>query len=109
MDNVGYGAENASNPTARREINVSKCRVTGVAVALANPAAVNIQLRAPTWRANNGVGTFSGGAFVSFQSIQNNNGIEMPSSYTVEWSTSASLVPCCSKSFPAMGTATPGL
>ena len=104
MDNVGYGAENASNPTATvGNITVTNAGVTGVAVALANPATVTIS-SAPTWKGNNGSGAFSGGAFVSFQSITNNNGIEMPSSYTVEWSTSAS---CSSsnpsKSFPAMG------
>ena len=63
---------------------------------------------APTWSGNQGSGAFSGGAFVSFQSIQNNNGIEMPASYTVGWSTSQS---CSSfagtKSFPATGQNNP--
>ncbi|MGB9491272.1 MAG: Ig domain-containing protein, partial [Terriglobales bacterium] len=104
MDNLGYGAENASNPTATvGNITVTNAGVTGVTVALVDPATVTIS-SSPTWKSNNGLGAFNGGAFVSFQTINNNNGIEMPSSYTVEWSTSAS---CSSsnpsKSFPAMG------
>ncbi|MGA9527861.1 MAG: Ig domain-containing protein, partial [Terriglobales bacterium] len=104
MDNLGYGAENASNPTATvGNITVTNSGVTGVGVALTDPGTVTIN-SAPTWKANNGLGAFSGGAFVSFKTITNNNGIELPSSYTVEWSTSAS---CSSsnpsKSFPAMG------
>ena len=63
---------------------------------------------APTWSGNQGSGAFNGGALVSFQSIQNNNGIEMPASYTVGWSTSQSFSSIAgSKSFPATGQNNP--
>ena len=109
MDNLGYGAQNASNPTgsSTSNITVNSSGVSGVSLTLNDPAAVTIS-SAPTWSSNNGSGAFSGGAFVSFKSIQNNNGIEMPTSYTVGWSTSQS---CSSfagtKSFPATGQNNP--
>ncbi|MGB9233449.1 MAG: putative Ig domain-containing protein, partial [Terriglobales bacterium] len=104
MDNLGYGAQNASNPTGSvSNVTVTASPVTGVGVTLADPGTVTIS-SAPSWNSGNGSGAFSGGAFVSFQSIQNNNGIEMPASYTVEWSTSSSCSsPAGSKSFPASG------
>ena len=50
----------------------------------------------------------TGAPFVSFTTIQNNNGIEMPASYTVEWSTSSSFSTVVgSKSFPATGNKNP--
>ncbi len=109
MDNIGYGAENASNPTGTSSGNINVTgNKTGVSVTLGDPAAVNLSGTAPSWRGNNGVGAFSGGAFVSFQTIQNNNGIEMPASYTVEWSTSSSFGSIAgSKSFAGTGHSDP--
>ena len=108
MDNLGYGAENASNPTgSTSNVTVTNLDVSGVSVALGDPGAVTLS-SAPTWKSNNGSGAFSGGAFVSFQSIQNSNGIEMAASYTVEWSTSSSFTGTVgSKSFPATGRNNP--
>jgi len=53
MDNLGYGAENASNPTATvGNITVTNAGVTGVTVALVDPATVTIS-SSPTWKSNN--------------------------------------------------------
>ena len=103
MDNLGYGAQNASNPTGSvQNVTVTNAGLSGLAVALADPPAVTLG-SAPNWKSSGGAGAFSGGAFVSFQTIQN-NGIEMPASYTVEWSTSSSFSTVTgSKSFPATG------
>jgi hypothetical protein len=108
MDNLGYGAENASNPTGSvANITVVNSPVTGVSIVLADPSPVSLST-APSWNANNGNGAFNGGAFVSFQTIKNNNGIEMPASYTVQWSTTSSFTSIVgSKSFPATGNNNP--
>ncbi len=108
MDTLGYGSQNAANPTgSSSNITVVNANVSGAGVTLIDPGTVTIS-SAPTWSGNQGSGAFSGGAFVSFQSIQNNNGIEMPASYKVGWSTSSS---CSSfagtKSFPATGQNNP--
>ncbi len=104
MDNLGYGAQNASNPTGSiQNVTVTNEGVSGLAVVLTDPPAVTLST-APTWKSSIGSGAFSGGAFVSFQTIQNSNGIEMPASYTVEWSTSSSFSTVTgSKSFAATG------
>ena len=108
MDNLGYGAQNASNPTGSvSNITVVSSPVTGVALTLSDPGAITLST-APVWNANNGNGAFSGGAFVSFKTIRNNNGIEMPASYTVQWSTSSSFSSITgSRSFPATGNNNP--
>ena len=108
MDNLGYGAENASNPTgATGSITVTNANVTGVSLAMADPGAVTLGA-GPTWNGSNGNGPFNGGAFVSFKTVQNNVGIEAPASYTVQWSTSSSFGSVLgSKSFPAVGNNNP--
>ncbi len=108
MDNLGYGAENASNPTGSvGNVTVTNVGVSVGSVALSDPGTVTLN-SAPTWKSNNGSGAFSGGAFVSFQTIQNSNGIEMATSYTVEWSTSATFATVTgSKSFTATGRNNP--
>ena len=108
MDNLGYGAENASNPAATvANITVVNSSVSGVSVVLTDPAPVSLST-APSWNANNGNGTINGGAIVSFTTITNNNGIEMPASYTVQWSTTSSFTSTLgSKSFPATGNNNP--
>ncbi|MGA8540707.1 MAG: putative Ig domain-containing protein, partial [Terriglobales bacterium] len=108
LDPLGYGAQNASDPTGSvSNVTVVNANVSGVSVTLTDPAAVVLS-SAPTWSSNNGFGAFSGSAMVTFQEIQNNNGIEMPSSYTVQWSTSSSFSTIAgSKSFPATGNNNP--
>jgi len=104
MDNLGYGAENASNPVGSvANITVTNSGVSGVSIVLIDPGTVTLS-SAPSWGANKGNGAFNGGAFVSFQTIKNSNGIEMPASYTVQWSTSSSFGTVLgSKTFPATG------
>ncbi len=105
MDNLGYGAENASNPTGSvSNVTVVNANVSGVGVTLADPGAVTLS-SGPNWQ---GGSAFSGGAFVTFKTITNNNGIEMPASYTVEWSTSSSFSGTPgSMTFPAVGNNNP--
>jgi hypothetical protein len=104
MDNLGFGAENASNPTGSvSNVTVVNANVSGVSLTLTDPAAV-ILSSPPVWKASKGFGAFSGGVFVSFQTIKNNNGIEMPASSTVQWSTSSTFTTVVgSMSFPATG------
>lgn len=109
MDNIGYGAENASNPTGSvSNIMVVSSNVGGVSLALSDPSTVSLNGLAPSWKGNGGSGAFNGGALVSFQTIKNNNGIEMPASYTIQWSTSSSFGSIAgSTSFPATGHGDP--
>jgi hypothetical protein len=103
MDNLGYGAENASNPTGSVSSITVANSVTGVSIVLTDPGTVTLS-SAPSWSGNNGNGAFNGGAIVSFQAITNSNGIEMPASYTVQWSTTSSFTSIVgSKNFPATG------
>ena len=106
MDNLNpaFGAENAANPTGSYgTITVTNANVSGVPVVLTDPGAVTLN-SAPVWGSNKGNGGFNGGALVSFQTIQNNNGVEMATSYTIEWSTSSSFNSIAgSQSFPATG------
>ncbi|HSZ62831.1 MAG TPA: putative Ig domain-containing protein [Terriglobales bacterium] len=108
MDNLGYGGENASNPTGSvSNITVVNSPVTGVSIVLTDPAPVTLST-APVWSGGSGNVAFNGGALVSFQTIKNNNGVEMPASYTVQWSTSSSFTTVLgSKSFPATGNNNP--
>ncbi len=108
MDNVGYGAQNASNPTgSASNVTVVNSNVTGVGVTLTDPGTVTLG-SGPSWKGGNNPVGFSGGAFVTFSGIQNNNGIEMPTSYTVQWSTSSTFGSVTgTKSFPATGSNNP--
>jgi hypothetical protein len=107
MDNLNpaFGAQNASNPTGSvANITVTNSAVSGVAITLSDPATVNLSGLAPTFNPSNGSGAFSGGVLISFKGIHNNNGVEMPASYTVQWSTSSSFATITgSKSFAASG------
>ena len=108
MDNLNpaFGAENAANPTGSvANITVTNSGVSGISVVLTDPGPVTLN-SAPSNKGNGG--GFNGGALVSFKGIQNNNGIEMATSYTVEWSTSSSFSSVLgSKSFPATGNNNP--
>ena len=108
MDNLGYGGQNASNPVGSvANVTVTTSSVTGVSVTLGDPAAVTIS-SAPSWNSSNGLGAFSGGALISYQTIQNNNGIEIPASYTIQWSTSSTFATVTgSTSFAATGRKNP--
>jgi hypothetical protein len=108
MDNIGYGAQNASNPTgSTSNLTVTDAGLSGVSIVLTDPAPVVLS-SGPSWSASSGSGGFNGGALVSFGTITNNNGIEMAASYTLEWSTSSSFASVAgNKSFPARGNNNP--
>jgi hypothetical protein len=113
LDNLGYGAENASNPTSPTgnsavSVTVTSGPVSAGTVPLTDPAPVTLGSATPTWNGGSGSGGFSGGAFVSFNTITNNNGIEMPAAYTVQWNTSSSFNGSGgSTCFPATGSQQP--
>jgi hypothetical protein len=102
MDNLGYGAQNASNPSGSTSVKVSTtANFTGANVTLANPSAIALS-SAPQIQ---GVSAFSGGAMNFFNPIQDNNGLELASSYTLEWSTTKAFTATTgSKTFAATGT-----
>ena len=109
MDNLHRGVRNASNPAgSASNVLLTSANVGGLSVEMANPSAVTLS-SAPIWSGTQGTGAFSGGAFVSFGTIRNSsNGIEIPTSYTLEWSTSSSFSSITgSKSFPATSTVSP--
>jgi hypothetical protein len=108
MDNLGDGVQNASNPTgSTANVTVTNSTLSGTSVTLADPPAVTLS-SAPTWSGTQGTGAFSGGAFVSFGTIRNSNGIEIPTSYTLEWSTDSTFnTGVTSKSFPATSAVSP--
>jgi len=108
MDNLNpaFGAENAANPTGSvGNITVTNSGVSGVSLTLTDPGPVTLN-SAPSNKGNGG--GFNGGALVSYKGIQNNNGVEMATSYTVEWSTSSSFSSVLgNKSFAATGNNNP--
>ena len=81
LDNIGYGAANASNPTGNlSSVAVTSANLSGKAVTLANPAAVSLGTSTPTWDTSEGFGAFNGDAVVGFDKITSND-VEMPASY----------------------------
>jgi len=108
MDTLGYGVPNAADPStnvnAPVSFSVSNANVTGVAASLGAPPPVTLSAAPGIQQAQ----AFSGGAFLFFQPIMNNNGVEMATSYTVQWSTTQtfpSTVPSSqTKTFPAVGS-----
>jgi hypothetical protein len=93
MDGIGFGIENASNPTGSlSNLNVTSSGLSNQNFTLQDPLAVSLGTLTPTWDPSNGSGVFSGGAVVSFDPICNgsgcnNGGIEMPTSYFLQYST----------------------
>jgi hypothetical protein len=102
-NSLGYGAQNASDPTgsSASNVTVSSGAVSGVSVTLGDPSAVTLS-SAPSI---GGASGFSSGAFVSLNnSLHNSNGVETATSYTVRWSaTSGFGTVLGSESFPATG------
>ena len=95
MDTLGFESPNAADPAGSdSNLTVSAANLTGVAVTLSNPAAVTLP-SAPTLQM---VSPFAGGALVQFKALQSNtsnnnnngNGMELATSYTLEWSTTSS-------------------
>jgi hypothetical protein len=86
MDTQGFGAQNATNPTGNTSVTVVNSSPTGQNVALADPATVSLSGLAPKIKA---VSPFNEGAVILSNRIENSNQVEMPASYTVQWSTSS--------------------
>lgn len=101
MDNLGYGQPNASNPTGTyNSVNVTAGNQSGVAIALQDAAAVTLS-SPPSIQ---GVSAFESGAFVGYNPITNSSEVELPASYTVQWSTTKAFSSVAgSHSFPATG------
>ena len=104
MDTKGFGAANAANPVplSNPSVTVVNSSPTGQNVALADPAAVSLSGTAPTLKA---VSPANQAAVIVFNAIENSSKVEMPASYTVQWSTSSGFGTVAgSKSFPATGS-----
>jgi hypothetical protein len=100
MDNLGYGAPNASNPSGSIS-NVSIPSNGSGTVTLTDPAAVTL----PSTPGIQGVSPFDQGVFIPYNPITNNNGVELATSYLVQWSSTKSFTKIAgSKTFPATGT-----
>jgi hypothetical protein len=104
MDNLGSGAPNASNPFGSAAVTVSNANRSGVNVTMSDPAQVTVT-SAPTIT---GVGGFNNGVIAQYNAITNSSGIEVPTSYTLQWSTSSTFSTppgiAGSQTFPANGT-----
>ena len=101
MDTLGTGSQNASSPTGSSNVTVKNAALSGASVRLNDPAAITLD-SAPSLDNPQGYGTFSGGVFISYDPIFNNNGFEVPISYTLEYSTDSTFqTGVASKSFPA--------
>jgi hypothetical protein len=83
-DNLGYGQQNASNPTGSvSNISVSTANLTGQSITITDPAAVTLST-APTLGPIDGS---ANGALINYAALANSNDVETATSYTVEWST----------------------
>jgi hypothetical protein len=103
MDSVGQGASNASEPSGSTSATVGAANLTGMNVTLTDPATVTLSM-APTLQ---GVAAFNTGAIAQYEPIENNNGVETATSYTLQWSTTSAFAAVAgSKTFPANGTKT---
>ena len=104
MDTLGYGSINAVDPSgSTAPVTVGSANLTGVNVTLADPGTVTLS-SAPTFISIGGTNT---AAIVQVQPINNSNGVEQATSYTVQWSTTASFTAIAgSKTIPATGSST---
>ncbi len=84
MDNQGYGAENASNPTGITPgIVVTNANLSAVSLTLADPAPV-VTPAPPTIQWS---GAFNRGILIGYAAAESGNGVEQATSYTLQWST----------------------
>jgi hypothetical protein len=106
MDNLGFGALNASNPNSTDSpvtFTVSTSDYTGTTVTLTDPPTVTLS-QAPSITS---VSAFNNGVVALYNPITNNAGVELPASYTLQWSTASSFTSITgSRTFPASGTQT---
>ncbi|HEY3270084.1 MAG TPA: immunoglobulin domain-containing protein [Geothrix sp.] len=106
MDTVGQGVPNASNPTGSVSVVVGNSNYAGANVTLADPAAVS--LTGVAGPLINGVVPMDGGAFTSWDPMQNAQFVETPDSYLLQWSTSSTFATLAgSATIPAAGKNNP--
>jgi len=104
MDTLGQGVANANDPSSlvqgNATVTVTDANVTNAAVTINDPPAVSLS-SPPVLQ---GAAPFNAGAVVFYKAITNTNGIEMPTSYTLQWSTSSTFTSVTgSQTFPATG------
>jgi hypothetical protein len=83
MDNLGIGSPNGSNPTGSTAVTVTSSNYSGANVALADPPSPVTITTAPSIQGMSGFNT----GFVAQYKAITINGVEQPSSYTLQWST----------------------
>ena len=101
MDTLGKGSANASNPSSVATSLLVLSNLSGNAVTLTDPAAVTLSAGPKL----SSVNAFNTGVLAQFNPITNSSGVEMATSYTLQWSTTSSFTTIAgSKTFPANGT-----
>ena len=101
MDTLGKGVNNTVDPTGSTgSVTVSTASLTGTTLTLSNPGTTTL----PSGPSLKGVIGFNSGALAQFGAITNSSGVEMATSYTLQWSTSSSFTTIAgSMTFPATG------
>jgi hypothetical protein len=97
---LGYGVQNAADPSGSSSVTVGSSNLTGQNVSLVDPGTITLT-SAPTL---SGASPFNTGAVVFFKGITN-SGVEAATSYTLQWSTTNSFSTIAgSQTFPAVGS-----
>ena len=101
MDILGYGGANVNAPSGTsNSVTVTNANVAAASVTMSDPAAVTLST-GPKIQTVNPVNQ---GAMVFFKAITDSNGVEMPLSYTLQWSTTNTFTAVAgSHSFAATG------
>ena len=100
IDILGFGATNANDPSGSATVAVGTANVTGANVNISDPGAVTLSTGPKIKQAN----PTNGGAILVYRPIKNTNGVELATSYTLQWSTSSSFTSVTgSKTFAASG------
>jgi hypothetical protein len=103
MDTLGLGAANASSPSGKNlGVSVSNVNVTGATVTMTDPTAYTIA----SGPILDSISPTDLGVVVNFEPVTttiNNNSVETPTFYTVQWSTSSSFSSPSSATFKAAG------
>ena len=101
ISTLGYGQQNAADPSgSTATITVGSSNVGSQNVTLVDPSTVTVT-SAPSFKS---ISPYSGGVVVQDNPIKS-NGVEVPVSYTLQWSTTSSFTAIAgSQTFPANGT-----
>jgi len=102
MDTVGYGNQNAADPTTSNPgsfVNVTTSNLTGQNVTLTDPATPTVT-SAPSLTT---VSPCNGGVVAQYSAIMSSS-VETPTSYTLQWSTTSTFTAIAgSQTFAANG------